>query len=274
VCDGDGERIKGLSRRRFLAASAVAAGLAPLGRAAMATALPVEPVPGLAIQPRAAWAGNLAPTGPIGTDELRFLLVHHTASTNGYDADGVAGILRGIYRFHTGAEKGWPDVCYHFFVDRYGGIWEGRAGSLDGAVAADATGGNQGYAQLACLVGDFTTAVPTDAMVDALVRLLAWSAGRWAIDTTPGTTITFTSRGSNRWPAGANVTTTTIAGHRDMSYTACPGDRVYEIVRGDLPARVHEAAGAGAAVLTGDVSRWPGPAVEALPSRTRWVTAQ
>ena len=263
-----------MSRRRFLAASAAAAGLAPFGRAATARAAPVEPVPGLSIQPRAAWAGDLAPTGPIGTDELRFLLVHHTASSNSYEAAGVAGILRGIYRFHTGSEKGWPDVCYHFFVDRYGGVWEGRAGSLGGAVAADATGGNQGYAQLACLVGDFTAAAPPPPMVDSLVRLLAWSAGRWNIDTTPGASVTFTSRGSNRWPAGAIVTTSTIAGHRDMTYTACPGDRVYDMVRGDLPARVHDAVGAGASVLTGDVSRWPGPPVEALPRRSRWVTAQ
>jgi hypothetical protein len=41
-----------------------------------------------------------------------------------------------------------------------GSIWETRAGSLAGPVVADATGGNQGYAQLVCLIGDFENQAP------------------------------------------------------------------------------------------------------------------
>ena len=184
--------------------------------------------------------------------------MHHTASANDYAPGDVVDVLRGIYRFHTGPAKGWPDVCYHFFVDRFGGVWEGRAGSLDAAVVADATGGNQGFAQLACLIGNFVQAPPSAPMVDSLVKLLAWCADRWGVETAPGALATFTSRGSNKWPAGATVTTPTIAGHRDMSATACPGDAAYAVVRGDLPARVH-AARAAPAVLGPEVTRRPGP---------------
>lgn len=194
--------------------------------------------PQLEVHPRSDWADGLEPTGPLAPEEVRFLLVHHTATSNGYDEPEVPDILRQIYRFHTGPEKGWPDVCYNFFVDRFGGVWEGRQGSLDGPVMADATGGSQGFAQLVCLIGDFTAEMPTEAALGSLVRLLAWNADRFGLATTPGSTVEFVSRGSNRWDAGVPVVTPTIAGHRDMSATACPGDTFYPWVRESVLAAV------------------------------------
>ncbi len=117
-------------------------------------------------------------------------------------------------------------------------MWEGSAGSLAGPVAADATGGSQGFDQLVCFIGDFTSVMPTPAAVDAGNRTLAWLAQRYGIDTAAGSTVTFMSRGSNKWPAGAKVTTATVAGHRDMSTTACPGNAFYPYVRNGLQAAV------------------------------------
>jgi len=74
-----------------------------------------------------------------------------------------------------------------------------------------------------------------------MVALLAWLADSYAVDTAPGATARFTSRGSNRWPVGAPVTTSTIAGHRDMSHTACPGDASYELVKNTFPQLVTQA---------------------------------
>ena len=142
-----------------------------------------------------------------------------------------------MYAFHTGS-KGWHDIAYNFLVDREGGVWEGRAGSLAGPVAADATGGSQGFDQLVCFIGDFTSVMPTPAAVDAGNRTLAWLAQRYSIDTAAGSTVTFVSRGSNKWPAGAKVTTATVAGHREMSTTACPGNAFYPYVRNQMQAAV------------------------------------
>jgi hypothetical protein len=64
-------------------------------------------------------------------------------------------------------------VAYNFFVGPDGTVWEGRAGSLNGPVIADATGGNQGFSQLVCLLGNFESTPPTAAAQDSLVRLLA-----------------------------------------------------------------------------------------------------
>ncbi len=193
------------------------------------------------ITPRDAWGQDLPVTGEILVEEdVRFLLVHHTASTNDYRQDQVADQIRDFYQFHTGPEKGWPDVAYNFFVDRYGGIWEARAGSIDGPVRGDATGGSQGFALLCSLIGNHTDAEVTPEALESLSGLLAWLAERHGIDTTPGTLVDFTSRGSNRWPEGSPVTTPTISGHRDMSQTSCPGDATYRLLANDIPARVGE----------------------------------
>ena len=123
-------------------------------------------------------------------------------------------------------------------MDRFGGVWEGRTGSLAGPVKGSATGGSQGFAQLACFIGDFSAAAPTPAARSSMLALLAVLAERYGVDTRDGAQVSFVSRGSNRWPPGTEVTTRTIAGHRDMSMTACPGDVLYEDVLRHYPTDV------------------------------------
>jgi len=191
------------------------------------------------IRPRADWAQGLNPTGPIQVEEdVKFLLVHHTASANDYAAEDVAGQIRSFYNFHTGPEKGWPDVAYNFFVDRYGTIWEGREGSLNGPVRGDATGGSQGFGMLCSLIGNGQEAPVTQPQQESLIKLLAWLGATYNIDTNPGVKTEFVSRGSNVWATGSTVTANTISGHRDMSQTTCPGDFVYDTLAIDIPTAV------------------------------------
>ena len=232
----DCQSTNGLSRREALvgamvvgAAIGVAAGLSGGVNAAAGPAVPaVDILPGLAIYPRDAWGTSLPPKGPITAEDAKFLLVHHTASSNAYAS--AAGLIQATYAFHTSAAKGWSDVCYEFFIGRDGDVWEGRAGALTGPVVADATGGSQGFAQLICLLGDFTSQAPTPAAQTSLVNVLAWLSGRYDIDIGADATTSFISRGSQRWSAGTPVTTNTIAGHRDMSFTSCPGDVLYPLL--------------------------------------------
>ncbi|MFP3915337.1 MAG: N-acetylmuramoyl-L-alanine amidase [Actinomycetota bacterium] len=126
-------------------------------------------------------------------------------------------VPRAIRSFHIG-QKGWPDIAYNFLIDRHGGVWEGRAGSLGGPVRGDPTGGNRGCSQAGVLIGDFTAQPPTEEAQRSLVRTLAWLAEGYEIDTRPAATLEFTSRGSNRWPEGTVVTTTPTAGHRDIPH--------------------------------------------------------
>jgi N-acetylmuramoyl-L-alanine amidase len=228
-------------RRSFLlGGSSIASGLLlpsrgfHQGAKAATKAAASEPLPavfaryGANIQPRSAWAQNLGVKGKLLAEaDVRFLLVHHTASSNKYAESDVPGLIRGFFGFHTGKEKGWPDVAYNFFVDKFGTAWEGRTGSLSGAVAGSASGGNQGFSQLVCLIGDYSATAPSKAQEETVVRILSALADRHAITTTEGAEASFVSRGSNRHRAGAKVTTLTINGHRSMSMTSCPGDSAF-----------------------------------------------
>lgn len=229
-----------LTRRQFIGA---AAGLVVAG------AVPALPAHGLSINPRDSWGADRPPVGQLSAEDVKFLIVHHSASHNGHDPADVPGILRGWFDFHT-TGRGWNDIAYNFVIDSAGGIWEGRQGSVAGPVAGDATGGNQGFTQLVCLIGDTNSVAPTAAARSSLVQVLSWLADRYGVSTAPGAEVTFTSRGSNRWSAGTEVTTPTIAGHRDMSKTTCPGNNLYGYVTGSLPADVEAARGGASPPVT------------------------
>ncbi|MFZ2502716.1 MAG: N-acetylmuramoyl-L-alanine amidase [Nocardioides sp.] len=163
--------------------------------------------------------------------DVRFLLVHHTAEPgNDYGPGDAPALLRGMYDYHTSSAKGWPDIAYNFLIDQFGVVYEGRSGSLIQASIPDATGGSQGFSQLACFIGNLDVQAPTAAARESMDRVLAYLADRHAVDITPGATTDFVSRGSNRYPPGVEVHTKTVAGHRDMSATTCPGAFAYAMV--------------------------------------------
>lgn len=232
---------------RLLTRRQLITGAAALSLSSGVLALPAA---ALTINPRSSWGSNHPPKGPLSGEDVRFLLVHHSASHNGYTSAGTPGILRGWFNYHTGPDKGWNDIAYNFIIDSEGVIWEGRQGSIAGAVAGDATGGNQGFSQLVCVIGDFNTGKPTGAALGSLRAMLAWLGDHHAVATSAGSEVTFVSRGSNRWPAGTAVTTPTIAGHRDMSKTSCPGDNLYSYVAGGLMADIDAIRGGGSSAPT------------------------
>ena len=63
---------------------------------------------------------------------IRAGIVHHTAGSNEYAPEDSAGIVRSIYEYHT-RTLGWCDIAYNALVDKYGQVFEGRAGGIDQA---------------------------------------------------------------------------------------------------------------------------------------------
>lgn len=221
------------------------------------------------INPRSAWGADLPAKGALEPEDVRFLLVHHTQDPGSdYQAADVPGVIRQIFDFHTSSEKGWNDVAYNFFIDKFGTIWEARTGSLDAAragakgVRGDATGGNQGYSQLCCFIGDFTASAPPQPALDSMTAMLAWLANQYRVAVTPGSTVTFESLGSNKHPAGTQISTPTISAHRFMSETDCPGDGSMPFVNGALQTVTAFMTAAGGAA----------PASTSVPLTTTTVT--
>jgi hypothetical protein len=176
---------------------------------------------------RDAWgAAAVPPREPPLYGEVQLVFVHHTVNANDYEPEDSAGIVLGIARFHRNG-NGWNDIGYNFLVDKYGQIFEGRAGGIDQAVVgAQAQGWNSLSTGVAC-IGTFSEVAQTPEGMDALARLIGWKLTVHGIPTTGVITVTSSGGETNRYPAGTPHTFERISGHRDGNNTSCPGDALY-----------------------------------------------
>jgi hypothetical protein len=169
---------------------------------------------------RDAW-GALPSGDGLKAHTISRLTVHHTARFLRSPADAPAAV-RGHQRFHI-EERGWPDLAYHYIISSDGYAFEGRPEAFRGdtATSYDPTGHF-----LVCLEGEFDTQSPSPEQLETLVRLLAYGAGKHAVDLSM------------------------IGGHRDFAATACPGATLYEgIADGSLRQRVSDLLTGGGVVL-------------------------
>ncbi len=162
--------------------------------------------------PRDAW-GAAPPGAGLVPHTIERATVHHTGLVLTDDRRAPARLLRwdALHRH----ERGWPDLAYHFVVDRHGHLYEGRDPAYRGdtATSYDPTG-----RLLVACEGDFSRQAPSPRQLDGLVGILAWAAGAYGF------------------------TPDAVDGHRDLAATACPGDALYAtIADGTLHRRIAEA---------------------------------
>ncbi|MBO9555490.1 N-acetylmuramoyl-L-alanine amidase [Cellulomonas sp.] len=222
---------------------------ASLVRRTSATVVPTAAAVGPAIITRAAWGADeslrtcnadLAPTTLAAA-------VHHTASTNDYGPDDVPGLLRGFLEYHTRPEaaggRGWCDLGYNFLVDKFGRVFEGRAGSITKAVIGVHTGGFNSRTIGIAAIGDYSTAAPSGAMLESLSQLISWKFKTFRI--LGGSAVTMVSGGgASKYPEGTVVTFPTIYAHRDAQLTSCPGQNLFDqlpYVRARVAALANDA---------------------------------
>jgi uncharacterized protein with LGFP repeats len=154
---------------------------------------------------------------------------HHTATSNNYAAADVPGILRSIYQYQA-VSRGWGDIGYHVLVDRFGRLWEGRAGGLDRPViGAHAGGFNRATAGIVVIGNHVSTPVPA-AAVESAARYIAWKLALTGPLDPRGTT-TLTGGGStSKYPVGSKVTVPRVFPHGLTNKTACPGQRGSDVL--------------------------------------------
>ena len=158
-------------------------------------------------------------------DSIRQVHVHHTVNSNDYSRKDVAGLIRGMYRYHV-HNLGWSDIGYNFLVDRFGRTWVGRAGGARRAVRGAHTLGFNSTSCGVSVIGNFETTKPTDDVLDAIAALAAWKLDRYGRK--PRGRIGVRSEGSDKFSAGDVVRLRVIDGHRDTNDTACPGRHLYD----------------------------------------------
>ena len=175
------------------------------------------------------------------------LIVHHTASGNGYaTVEDAKATVRAIYTYHT-RSLGWGDIGYNCLVDKFGYSYEGRRGrsgpGYDGpggreilsedVVAGHALDHNYGSCGIS-LIGTFESISPSSAALARLRDVLAWEGSRHGIKPQAATDFL---RSSDIWNRGL----LNVCGHRDTQATSCPGSSLYALLpglRSDMASRL------------------------------------
>jgi hypothetical protein len=166
---------------------------------------------------RANWGAslNLTNTANRTQTNVTHMFVHHSAGhTNSND---FAAVVRSYHILHT-QTNGWADIGYNWLVDGNGVIYQGRAFTLTGFkdVIGAHTGGSNTNSMGVCVIGHYSSVMPTSNAINSLMSVLAWKAHEKNIDVRVRNIHPFTNR--NYF---------TISGHRDGSATECPGQRLY-----------------------------------------------
>ncbi len=225
-------QLQGARPVRGLHVRAVTVGRAPaaarLPRAGEAAANGRPP-----IVPRSAWdpRNRCRPRVQARYGRVDFAVIHHTESLSAYSPGRSAALVLGICLFHRDGNE-WNDLGYDYLVDRFGRVFEGRAGGVEQPVIGAHSGGWNTMSTGVAMIGSYTLATPPPAALGALERLLAWrlslagvpaqgSVAERSIGGEPGV---------NAHPRGSLVRFQRISGHRDADLTDCPGGALYALL--------------------------------------------
>ncbi len=180
------------------------------------------------IIPRSHWgAGAYGRCGkPVESGPVHAAVVHHTAGSNDYAPEDSAEIIRAIYAYHT-RTLGWCDIGYNALVDKYGQVFEGRAGGIARGIMGSHAGGFNSNTWGVSMIGTFDDAPPPPLQLETVGRLLGWRLGLDRTDPRGIAQLTSAGGSFTHFPRGASLTLPSIVGHRDLDATECPGEQGY-----------------------------------------------
>ncbi len=149
--------------------------------------------------------GNLLKWPLQYTNDVKFLAVHHTATTANLDDPRQA--IRNIQYYHA-VSRGWGDIGYNYIIDRQGNIYEGRAGGRDviGGHSREVNKVSVGIS----LLGNYQNEDVPEATLESLAKLLRSLADDYNLDV-------------NSYDTYEGRSYPVLGGHGDYSATSCPG---------------------------------------------------
>jgi len=191
---------------------------------------------------RGSWGAD-PPQCNSGYCTVTHVAMHHTAGASEYDTTSwqqSANNVKSIQAYHM-YTRGWCDIGYNYLIDRFGYIFEGRAGGDDVRGAHDGYNcGSMGVAMMGYFHTPYNQTLTT-SMKDSFAELGAWKCDQKNID----------PLGTDYY-AGYGGYVKTIYGHRDVSSTACPGDLAYQqlpTIRNDIADRLAGGGGGGEIIM-------------------------
>ncbi len=176
---------------------------------------------------RAEWgADSCKPRTKAAYGQVKAAYVHHTVNLNDYTSEEAPAIVLAMCRYHRNS-NGWNDIGYNFLVDRFGTIYEGRAGGVGAAVVgAQAEGFNSQTTGIAN-IGTYSDVPQSQEALDAMARLIRWKLPLHGYPTSGTAVLQSAGGASNHYAAGKSVRVKRVLGHRDTNSTACPGNALY-----------------------------------------------
>ncbi|MBX9243914.1 N-acetylmuramoyl-L-alanine amidase [Actinotalea ferrariae] len=225
----DGLRLTlvGSEAEHLPADDAVVGGQADASGVAFSTG-PVRMVgPEPAVISRAQWGARAQVCAPDVASTLVAAVVHHTAGSNSYASVAEAmQQIRNDQAYHIDG-RGWCDIGYNFIVDKWGNIYEGRANSSTQPVIGVHAGGFNTRTLGISMLGTYGTVTPSAGTQESVARLIAWRLGQYHRDPTSTTGYTTLGGENSSVPGGTTLHLPVVIGHRDVAYTACPGNAGY-----------------------------------------------
>jgi N-acetylmuramoyl-L-alanine amidase len=187
----------------------------------------IAQLPPPAYVPRSGWgADRCPPRSAPAYGQVRAVHVHHTVSLNDYTPEEAPSIVLAVCRYHRNS-NGWNDIGYNALVDKYGTLYEGRAGGLDKAVIGAQAQGFNSVTSGISNIGDHTSLPQTAAALAAMANFIRWKLTVHGQPLSGRVTVVSSGGPASRYGAGARVTLERVIGHRDTGRTACPGAALY-----------------------------------------------
>ena len=147
--------------------------------------------------------------------------------------------------YHT-RTLGWCDIAYNALVDKYGQVFEGRAGGIDRPVEGSTPAASTATPGAWRCSATSTTVPPTPIQLRTTARLLGWRLGHGRGRSAGHRRAALGGRLVHQVPGRRDPPTLpTIFTHRDVGNTECPGNAAYALMDQirDIAARFNEPPG-------------------------------
>uniref|UniRef100_A0A8W8NS38 Uncharacterized protein n=1 Tax=Magallana gigas TaxID=29159 RepID=A0A8W8NS38_MAGGI len=129
--------------------------------------------------------------------------IHHGATPGCHTKADCIQRVRSYQNYHMDSH-GWSDIGYSFVIGEDGNVYEGRGWDTVGAHTLHHNTDGLGF----CVMGNFMTHAPNDMAINAVKSLIHCGV-----------------------QMGKITHNYVLKGHRDVGQTACPGDKLYALIK-------------------------------------------